>query len=73
MFLRSMVPRDRKREREMDLMIMSVITILLSLASSGRCSDVYTRNDFPTGFAFGSAISAYQVRFSTFQLAVFSF
>ncbi|CAA7044224.1 unnamed protein product [Microthlaspi erraticum] len=41
----------------MDLMV----TILVALAlSAGRCSDAYTRNDFPTGFAFGSAISAYQ-------------
>ncbi|KAG2297958.1 hypothetical protein Bca52824_034430 [Brassica carinata] len=27
---------------------------------SGRCSDVYSRNDFPKDFVFGSAVSAFQ-------------
>ncbi|KAJ4868169.1 Beta-glucosidase 3 [Raphanus sativus] len=40
--------------------VLVLIIILLSLASSGRCSDVYSRNDFPKGFVFGSAVSAFQ-------------
>ncbi|CAH2052584.1 unnamed protein product [Thlaspi arvense] len=30
------------------------------LAFSGTCNDVYSRNDFPEGFVFGSAFSAFQ-------------
>ncbi|KAJ4906516.1 Beta-glucosidase 8 [Raphanus sativus] len=37
-----------------------LVTICLSLAFSGRCSDDYSRNDFPEGFVFGSAVSAFQ-------------
>ncbi|CAA7043660.1 unnamed protein product [Microthlaspi erraticum] len=40
--------------------ILSLITIFASLVFSGRCSDGYSRNDFPEGFVFGSAISAFQ-------------
>ncbi|CAH8360922.1 unnamed protein product [Eruca vesicaria subsp. sativa] len=40
--------------------ILSVVTIFLALASSGKCSNVYSRKDFPKGFAFGAAASAYQ-------------
>ncbi|XP_048594756.1 beta-glucosidase 3 isoform X1 [Brassica napus] len=40
--------------------VLSLISIFLVLALSGRCSDVYSRNDFPKGFSFGSATSAYQ-------------
>uniref|UniRef100_A0A1J3C7Y3 Beta-glucosidase 3 n=1 Tax=Noccaea caerulescens TaxID=107243 RepID=A0A1J3C7Y3_NOCCA len=42
--------------------ILFLITIFSSFAFSGRCSDVYnySRNDFPEGFVFGSAISAFQ-------------
>ncbi|ESQ55146.1 hypothetical protein EUTSA_v10024994mg [Eutrema salsugineum] len=42
---------------------LSLITIFLVLALSGRCScdvNLFSRNDFPEGFAFGSATSAYQ-------------
>ncbi|WZZ09340.1 hypothetical protein YC2023_095261 [Brassica napus] len=41
--------------------VLSLISIFLVLVLSGRCSDVYSRNDFPKGFSFGSATSAYQV------------
>ncbi|CAA7049799.1 unnamed protein product [Microthlaspi erraticum] len=37
-----------------------LVTIFLALASSGRCSNVYSRKDFPEGFAFGAGASAYQ-------------
>lgn len=48
--------------------ILSLITIFLVLALSGRCTDVnYSRNDFPEGFVFGSAVSAYQVPISIFN------
>ncbi|ESQ37105.1 hypothetical protein EUTSA_v10003058mg, partial [Eutrema salsugineum] len=41
--------------------ILFLITIFLGFAFySGRCSDVYSRNDFPEGFVFGSAFSAFQ-------------
>ncbi|CAH8306454.1 unnamed protein product [Eruca vesicaria subsp. sativa] len=40
--------------------VFSLNTIFLVLASFGRCSDAYSRNDFPRGFSFGSATSAYQ-------------
>uniref|UniRef100_M4DWG4 Sinigrinase n=1 Tax=Brassica campestris TaxID=3711 RepID=M4DWG4_BRACM len=40
--------------------VLSLISIFLVLVLSGRCSDVYSRNDFPKGFSFGSATSAYQ-------------
>ncbi|KAG7550872.1 Glycoside hydrolase superfamily [Arabidopsis thaliana x Arabidopsis arenosa] len=40
--------------------LLSVIYIFLLLALSCRCSDVYSRSDFPEGFTFGSATSAYQ-------------
>ncbi|CAH2045468.1 unnamed protein product [Thlaspi arvense] len=41
--------------------ILSLITIFLALSSSVRCNhDVYSRRDFPEGFTFGSASSAYQ-------------
>ncbi|KAG2294047.1 hypothetical protein Bca52824_040716 [Brassica carinata] len=40
--------------------ILFLIFIFLSFAFSGRCSDVYSRNDFPKGFVFGSAVSAFQ-------------
>ncbi|XP_024010062.1 beta-glucosidase 3 [Eutrema salsugineum] len=39
--------------------VLFLITIFLALYS-GRCSDVYSRNDFPEGFVFGSALSAFQ-------------
>ncbi|CAH8383168.1 unnamed protein product [Eruca vesicaria subsp. sativa] len=37
-----------------------LVIICLSFAFSGRCSNDYSRNDFPEGFVFGSAISAFQ-------------
>ncbi|XP_013593042.1 PREDICTED: beta-glucosidase 9-like [Brassica oleracea var. oleracea] len=40
--------------------VLLLITILLCLAFSGRCIDAYSRNDFPEGFLFGSAFSAFQ-------------
>ncbi|ESQ37106.1 hypothetical protein EUTSA_v10002493mg [Eutrema salsugineum] len=40
--------------------ILFLITIFLGFAFSGKCSDVYSRNDFPEGFVFGSGISAFQ-------------
>ncbi|KAH0894481.1 hypothetical protein HID58_056910 [Brassica napus] len=40
--------------------VLSLISIFLVLVLSGRCSDAYSRNDFPKGFSFGSATSAYQ-------------
>ncbi|CAA7045816.1 unnamed protein product [Microthlaspi erraticum] len=42
--------------------VLFLITIVSSFVFSGRCSNVYnySRNDFPEGFVFGSAISAYQ-------------
>ncbi|VVB16995.1 unnamed protein product [Arabis nemorensis] len=40
--------------------VLSLITIFLVLALCGSSSSGYSRNDFPKGFAFGSAISAYQ-------------
>ncbi|XP_020873808.1 beta-glucosidase 3-like isoform X2 [Arabidopsis lyrata subsp. lyrata] len=45
-----------EQNREMEL-ILSLFTTFLFLALSGRCSD---KNDFPEGFTFGSATSAYQ-------------
>lgn len=44
--------------------ILFLFTIFLSFAFSTRCNDVYTysKKDFPEGFVFGSAVSAYQVR-----------
>ncbi|CAF1705783.1 unnamed protein product [Brassica oleracea] len=42
------------------LVFLFLIFIFLSFAFSGRCSDVYSRNDFPKGFVFGSAVSAFQ-------------
>ncbi|CDY15703.1 BnaA07g08740D [Brassica napus] len=41
-------------------LFLFLVTICLSLAFSGKCSDDYSRNDFPEGFVFGSAISAFQ-------------
>ncbi|CAH8383644.1 unnamed protein product [Eruca vesicaria subsp. sativa] len=40
--------------------ILFLISLFLSFAFSGRCSDVYSKNDFPRGFVFGSAVSAFQ-------------
>ncbi|XP_024009497.1 beta-glucosidase 3 [Eutrema salsugineum] len=41
--------------------VLFLITIFMGFAfCSGRCSDVYTRSDFPKGFLFGSAFSAFQ-------------
>lgn len=69
--------RQRERERDIETMkrILYLITILLVLLSSVtcRCCD---RNNFPKGFTFGSATSAYQVcRNITFNLFIrfFSF
>jgi len=39
----------------------ALITIFLAFAFSGKCSDVFSRCDFPEGFVFGSSTSAYQV------------
>ncbi|CAH2078301.1 unnamed protein product [Thlaspi arvense] len=52
---------SRHRNRVMER-VLSVTTIFLVLALPGRCSDVniFSRNDFPQGFVFGSATSAYQ-------------
>ncbi|CAG7901701.1 unnamed protein product, partial [Brassica rapa] len=36
-------------------LFLFLVTICLSLAFSGKCSDDYSRNDFPEGFVFGSA------------------
>ncbi|CAN7049888.1 unnamed protein product [Brassica rapa subsp. trilocularis] len=41
-------------------LFLFLVTICLSLAFSGKCSDDYSRNDFPEGFVFGSAFSAFQ-------------
>jgi beta-glucosidase len=38
----------------------ALITIFLAFAFSGKCSDVFSRCDFPEGFVFGSSTSAYQ-------------
>ncbi|KAG7650061.1 Glycoside hydrolase superfamily [Arabidopsis thaliana x Arabidopsis arenosa] len=38
----------------------ALITIFLAFAFSGKCSDVFSRSDFPEGFVFGSSTSAYQ-------------
>ncbi|CAA7045817.1 unnamed protein product [Microthlaspi erraticum] len=42
--------------------VLFLITIVSSFVFSGRCNNVYnySRSDFPEGFVFGSAISAYQ-------------
>ncbi|KAL1208379.1 Beta-glucosidase 3 [Cardamine amara subsp. amara] len=40
--------------------ILLLITIILDLALAGRCSNGYSKNDFPEGFIFGSGISAFQ-------------
>ncbi|KAL1208380.1 Beta-glucosidase 3 [Cardamine amara subsp. amara] len=40
--------------------ILFLLTIFLGLAFSGRCINGYSRNDFPKGFVFGSATSAFQ-------------
>ncbi|KAJ8898626.1 hypothetical protein K2173_004239 [Erythroxylum novogranatense] len=39
----------------------SSLTVLLSLAVSVFCTDEYSKEDFPPGFVFGAATSAYQV------------
>ncbi|XWS31721.1 hypothetical protein CRYUN_Cryun23aG0100300 [Craigia yunnanensis] len=38
-----------------------LIIVLLNLAAAVLCADKYSRYDFPPGFVFGSATSAYQV------------
>ncbi|XP_020891235.1 putative beta-glucosidase 5 isoform X3 [Arabidopsis lyrata subsp. lyrata] len=40
--------------------IFALFTIFLAFAFSGRCSDVFSRSDFPDGFLFGAGTSAYQ-------------
>lgn len=55
-----LLPRVHRPLEEME-QILFLILIFLSFAFSGRCSDVYSRNDFPKGFVFGSAVSAFQV------------
>ncbi|KAL0710037.1 hypothetical protein Bca4012_017015 [Brassica carinata] len=47
----------------MDRVLSLIITIILALSLTGRCSHVYSRSDFPEGFAFGSGASSYQVRY----------
>ncbi|KAG2291558.1 hypothetical protein Bca52824_038227 [Brassica carinata] len=37
--------------------VLSLIAIFLILALSGRCSDIYSRNDFPKGFSFWEGAS----------------
>lgn len=54
--------REIEKERSNEMKgVLSLISIFLVLVLSGRCSDAYSRNDFPKGFSFGSATSAYQV------------
>ncbi|CAN6818718.1 unnamed protein product [Brassica oleracea] len=36
--------------------VLSLIAIFLILALSGRCSDIYSRNDFPKGFSFAPSL-----------------
>jgi len=58
--------KQRGINREMELILPLLTIFLLFFALSGRCSD---KNDFPEGFIFGSATSAYQVlRNLIFQL-----
>ncbi|KFK40508.1 hypothetical protein AALP_AA2G005000 [Arabis alpina] len=44
----------------MNQVLSLTITSFLVLVYSVKCSQGYTRNDFPKDFAFGSSISAYQ-------------
>ncbi|XVF80584.1 hypothetical protein PTKIN_Ptkin15bG0085400 [Pterospermum kingtungense] len=41
--------------------LISLIATLLNLGVAVRSADTYNRYDFPPGFIFGSATSAYQV------------
>ncbi|XP_010439366.2 PREDICTED: beta-glucosidase 3-like isoform X1 [Camelina sativa] len=50
--------QNRERNRAMEL-VLNLFTIFLLLALSGRVT-CCGRNDFPEGFAFGAASSAYQ-------------
>ncbi|AEE33658.1 beta glucosidase 4 [Arabidopsis thaliana] len=40
--------------------ILALFAIFLAFAFSGKCSDVFSRSDYPEGFVFGAGTSAYQ-------------
>ncbi|VYS49512.1 unnamed protein product [Arabidopsis thaliana] len=40
--------------------ILALFAIFLAFAFSGRCSDVFSRSDYPEGFVFRAGTSAYQ-------------
>ncbi|EOA32994.1 hypothetical protein CARUB_v10016324mg [Capsella rubella] len=41
--------------------LLVITIVLLRWAFSVRCSNDYSKNDFPEGFVFGSAFSAFQI------------
>ncbi|XP_010523945.1 PREDICTED: beta-glucosidase 3-like isoform X2 [Tarenaya hassleriana] len=45
---------------EITIILSLIYSIFVCLALGARCSDVYSRHDFPEGFVFGAGTSAYQ-------------